>query len=225
MVAEYVILRVYYFTSLRRSSANWVRRSDNTDVILPNMKLESQLTFFADLDIVLNDGVTVDDLLAMWPRERYEQEPFDHLLCTFGFELYPNRDPWEFSSSVLLFDCECISDESSYQELISDICELAGTPDAVQDFEGEIDLAKDSGWLRCTVNGKPKSWDVVVGGDWVDDRMVFAFMVMLDTDDRQFYYRSDGQGMTLIYTAPEICERLNAVLTSPLSPVSSVPAE
>ena len=33
MVAEYVILRVQYFTSLRHSSANWVRRSDNTDVI------------------------------------------------------------------------------------------------------------------------------------------------------------------------------------------------
>ena len=33
MVAEYVILRVQYFTSLRRSSANWFRRSDNTDVI------------------------------------------------------------------------------------------------------------------------------------------------------------------------------------------------
>ena len=33
MVAEYVILRVYYFTSLRRSLANSVRRSDNTDVI------------------------------------------------------------------------------------------------------------------------------------------------------------------------------------------------
>ena len=33
MVAEYVILRVQHFTSLRRSSANWFRRSDNTDVI------------------------------------------------------------------------------------------------------------------------------------------------------------------------------------------------
>ena len=33
MVAKYVVLRVYYFTSLRRSSANWFRRSDNTDVI------------------------------------------------------------------------------------------------------------------------------------------------------------------------------------------------
>ena len=33
MVAEYAILRVQYFTSLRHSSANWFRRSDNTDVI------------------------------------------------------------------------------------------------------------------------------------------------------------------------------------------------
>ena len=33
LVAEYAILRVYYFTSLCYSSANWVRRSDNTDVI------------------------------------------------------------------------------------------------------------------------------------------------------------------------------------------------
>ena len=40
LVAEYVILRVYYFTSLRLSSANWVRRSDNTDVIRLQMNNE-----------------------------------------------------------------------------------------------------------------------------------------------------------------------------------------
>ena len=47
MVAEYAILRVCYFTSLRRSSANWFRRSDNTDVI-PLRLLERQLFRFPD---------------------------------------------------------------------------------------------------------------------------------------------------------------------------------
>ena len=44
MVAKYVILRVEYFTSLRHSSANWDRRSDNTDVIPPHLLKRQQLT-------------------------------------------------------------------------------------------------------------------------------------------------------------------------------------
>ena len=56
------------------------------------MALEQQIETLAQLDLPLNDGVTVDDLLYSWERKEYENQPYDLVLFVLGSEV--EREPW-----------------------------------------------------------------------------------------------------------------------------------
>ncbi|EOV0071993.1 hypothetical protein ACOIWC_004284, partial [Vibrio vulnificus] len=56
------------------------------------MKLEEQIEKLSDIGLLLNEGVTINDLLLSYSREEYESNPFDLILFVYGIEI--EEEPW-----------------------------------------------------------------------------------------------------------------------------------
>ena len=180
------------------------------------MLLERQLERLRECGIALSDGVSVDDLLDAWPRDRYETEPFRLLITWLGAEI--DREPWVFSPHVLTFDCECIDDGESYVSLIDDICDLASAKDYVTEVSASIDFENDVGRITCKIDGKQHKWDVEIRRDWADTIALAKIMAKIKRNGKHFYkIEDDGQSLTLLYLnhsdATTLAELSNQTMT------------
>ena len=183
------------------------------------MLLERQLERLRECGIALSDGVSVDDLLDAWSRDRYESEPFRLLITWLGAEM--DREPWVFSPHVLTFDCECIDDGGSYVTLINDICELASAKDYVTEVSGSIDFENDVGQITCKIDGKQHKWDVEVRSDWADTVALAKIMDKIERNEKRFYKIDDnGQGLTLLYLNHNDAATLAALSNQTLTPMA-----
>ena len=175
------------------------------------MELESQIQLLETAGISLRDGVATEDLLEFWDREQFERQGMDLLITTMGFEL--DREPWQtLSAEVLVVDCECVSGVSSYKDVLNDICELAGLE--LQNFNGEIEITEAAGWLEYELNGQRQKSDVQISRDWLDTHFLGKFASSVETAEKHFYFRSDGQCITLLWVSPNQISAINETLTS-----------
>src|SRR5690242_11344950 len=112
------------------------------------MTLEDQLAALSELDLTLNDGVTIDDLLCSFDREDYEETPFDLILFVLGTEV--EKAPWgrAVCSRVWNLDMECICETGDYARIAKRLCEVAGQPDCFTNIEDYVDLVRNEAWLR-----------------------------------------------------------------------------
>jgi len=183
------------------------------------MEFEQQIQRLEELGITLNDGVAADDLLEAWPRERYENEPFDLLLTWLGAEM--DREPWVFSPHVLTVDCECIEDAGSYVSLIGDICKLAGAESYVTDIQDFVDIDNEVAWIRCKIDGVKHHWDVDVCNDWADTLSLAKIMTEIERNGSRFYWFDDGgQGFILFYLDEQTAASIDNLTRYKIKPVS-----
>src|SRR3984893_17149245 len=103
------------------------------------MTLEKQVAKLVELGLKLDHGVTIDDLLYSFGREKYEKRPFDLLLFVLGIEV--ERKPWGRSvcSRVWNFDTECIASTGDYVRIVKRLCIVAGQPDCLRDVDDLVD--------------------------------------------------------------------------------------
>ena len=186
------------------------------------MHLERQLERLLEYGIALSEGVSVDDFLDAWPRDRYETEPFRLLITWLGAEM--DREPWVFSPNVLTLDCECIDDGGSYVSLIDDICELASAKDYVAEVSDSIDFENDVGWITCKIDGKQHKWHVEVRRDWADTVALAKVMAKIERNEKHFYkFDDDGQGLTLLYLNDSDATTLAALTNQTFTPMAKFP--
>ncbi len=130
--------------------------------------LERQLEALRRIGLTLNDGVTVDDLLYSWDRQEYESRPFDTLLFMLGSEV--EREPWgrNVCDRAWNFDVECIEDTGSYVTIVENLCRVAGMPDLVSDLEDSVDIENETAWLKYTIDGRKRHFDIPADNDWIE---------------------------------------------------------
>lgn len=173
--------------------------------------LERQLETLAQLGLPLNDGVTVDDLLYSWGREDYESKPYDTLLFMLGSEV--EREPWgrNVCDRAWNFDVECIEDVGSYVTIVENLCRVAGMPNLVSDLEDFVDIENKSAWLKYTIDGQQRQFNVPVDNDWADPETVSAVMRDIERDGRRFYGKDNGQASIWFYLDQPTADTLNAL--------------
>lgn len=171
--------------------------------------LEEQLETLAPLGLVLNDGVTVDDLLYSWDRHDYETQPYAPLLFVLGSEV--EREPWgrNVCDSAWNFDVECIEDTGSYVMIVENLCRVAGMPDLISGIEDFVNIEDGTAWLRYTIDGQQRHFNIPVDNDWADWGTVSAVMRDIERDGKRFYGKDNGQASIWFYLDQTTADKLN----------------
>jgi hypothetical protein len=188
----------------------------------PQLKLEAQLAKLAELGLVLNPDITIDDLLESLDRSEYENEPFGSILYSFGMEV--EREPgWRrVCDRVWNFDTECIVATGDYVNIVQNLCLLTGDPNYLTEIVDEIDLTEGKCWLEYNLREQRQHWAVEVNDDWADMMTITYVMEDLQRDGKQFYAKDNGQAMILFYLDRSTAEQLSDLCDEDLEPVIPV---
>ncbi len=183
------------------------------------MKLEAQLTKLAQLGLVLNPDITIEDILSGVDRDELEQKPFELLLFSLGSEV--EHAPWgrRICNSVWNFDTECIVATGDYVKIVQNLCLLTGEPDYLTDITDYIDLIAGECWLEYTLHGSRQHWSIEANDDWADMMAISYVMEDLQRDGKQFYSLDNGQVMILLYIDRAIATQLSDLCDEDLEPV------
>lgn len=183
------------------------------------VKLEVQLAKLAELGFKLDDGITIDDILYSFDRKVYEEKPYDLILSVLGSDV--EREPWDraICSRVWSFDMECIVETGDYVRIVKRLCQLTGRPDCLKDASDFVDIEAGKAWLKYTVDGTQRNWQVKVEDDWVDIHILFSIMKDIERDGHRFYFEGDGQGMLLFYFDFKKAADLHRLTNISLKPV------
>lgn len=178
-----------------------------------SIALEKQLDKLATCGIRLLPEITIENLLAEYDRQKYEEEPFVLLLTVMGDEL--DREPFTYTSNdIWHFDTECIEDHNAYVRVAMRLAELAGSDFPLEDIKDYVDIEEEQAWLSFRLEGQEYKWTAVVEDDWVDTDIIdrFAKLLMKRKCGKRFtYYDLGGQDCLIGCSTREQFKRLKSV--------------
>lgn len=184
------------------------------------LKLETQLAKLAELGLVLNPGITIEDILYSFARDELEVKPFGLLLFVLGAEV--ERAPWgrRICNNVWNFDTECIVATGDYVKIVQNLCLLSGDRDYLTDITDYIDLDAGGCWLEYTLHDEQRQhWEIEANNDWADMLTISYVMEDLQRDGKQFYSLDNGRAMILLYIDRATADRLSDLCDEDLEPV------
>lgn len=175
------------------------------------MKLEAQIEKLAELGLPLNPGITVEDLLVSWPREEYEQAPFDTILFTYGIEV--EEKPWGrfFCDRAWNFDAECICADGDYAAIVRQFHRISGRQKLLEELSDHVDLESGRARLQFTIEGTRRWFEPRVDNDWVDPEVAAAIMQDMRGEGYDFYGKDNGQATVWFYMTPGNASVLNTL--------------
>jgi len=175
-----------------------------------SIKLEEQIKVLEMCDIRLRPGITIDNLLYSFDREKYEKEPYVLLLTVMGGEL--EEEPFEYiSKDIWHFDTECIEDHGYYVAIAQRMSDLAGGSLPLEEITDYVDLEEGEAWLSFKLDGKKIKWIAAVEDDWVDPKIFSQFAELLikrKTGKRFTYYDLGGQDCLIGCSAVKQLEKI-----------------
>jgi hypothetical protein len=182
-----------------------------------NLELETQLAKLAELGLVLNTGIEIEDLLYSLDRSELEAEPFLPLIGLLGMEV--ERTPWgrRICDQIWNFDTECINATGDYVKIVQKLGLLTGTPDYLTEIVDKVE--EDTAWLEYTIEDRRQHWSIELNDDWADMMTLSYVMEELQRDGKQFYSIDNGQAMILFYLDPETANKLGDLCNEDLEPV------
>ena len=181
------------------------------------MELETQLAKLAELGLVLNAGIEIEDLLYSLDRLELEAEPLLPLIGLLGIEVERAPRGRRICDRVWNFDTECINATGDYVKIVQKLVLLTGTPDYLIEIVDRVE--EDTAWLEYTIEGRRPHWSIELNDDWADMITLSYVMEDLQRDGKQFYSIDNGQAMILFYLDPETATKLGDLCTEDLEPV------
>jgi hypothetical protein len=181
------------------------------------LELEAQLVKLAELGLVLNVGIEIEDLLYSLDRSELEAEPFLPLISLLGIEV--ERAPWgrRICDRVWNFDTECINASGDYMKIVQKLGLLSGSPDDLLEIVDRVE--EDAAWLEYIIEGRKRHWSIELNDNWADMMTLSYVMEDLQRDGKQFYSIDNGQAMILFYLDPETATKLGELCNEDLEPV------
>jgi hypothetical protein len=176
---------------------------------IASVTLEQQLETLAQLGLAMNDGISVDDFLYSWNREEYEARPYDMVLFMLGTEVEREPEGRRFCDRAWNFDTECINDTGDYVSIVENLCRVAGMPRLITDAEDFVDIENETAWLKYSIEGEQRRYDIAVDNDWADPKTVADVMADIERDGKRFYSKDNGQASVWFYLDQNSAETLN----------------
>lgn len=183
------------------------------------MELAVQLAQLAELGLVLNAGIEIDDLLYSHDLAELEAQPFWPLMSLLGAEV--ERAPWgrKICDQVWNFDTECINTTGDYVKIVEKLAVLIGAPNYLTEIADTVDFERNTAWLEYTIEGEKRHWSIELNDDWADMITISHVMEDLQRDGKQFYSIDNGQAMILFYLTPETATKLGDLCAEDLEAV------
>jgi hypothetical protein len=183
------------------------------------MELEDQLAKLAELGLVLNPGITSEDLLYSENREAFTARPFVLLLFLLGSEV--ERKPWgrRICNRVWSFDLECIATTGDYVKIVRKLCLLTGNEDRLTEVVDYIDLDEGECWLEYNITEHRRHLTIEVNDDWADMLALSYVMEDIQCDGYQFYALDSSEVMIILYLDRSTAEKLSDLCNEDLEPL------
>lgn len=155
-----------------------------------SISLEQQYKTLTLCGIKLRAGLTVDQLVASYDRETFEEEPYTLLLSLMGREL--DVEPFEYASDdIWCFEVECIEDHNDYVRIAQRLRDLAGDAFLLEEIKDFVDIAAQKAWLSFRLDGKNYEWTASVVDDYADP-LILSQLAQLFAD------RNTGKRFTIL---------------------------
>lgn len=175
------------------------------------MKLEEQIEKLSEIGLVLNEGVSIDDLLISFSRDEYESTPFDLILFVYGIEI--EEEPWGrfICDKAWNFDVEAIEDNGSYINIVKQFHRISGRSKCIERLADLVDVEKSHAELHYEIDGVERKFEPVVDNDWADAGVVEAIMNDLKEPGYDFYPKGNGQASIWFYLSERQALELNKI--------------
>jgi hypothetical protein len=186
------------------------------------LNLETQLEKLAELGLVINPDMTIEDILSVVDRSALDRDPFKLLLFAFGAE--STRAPLgrRICDRVWNLDPEGIEATGDYANIARQLCLLSGNPDWLTEIVDYIDVAADEWWLEYTIGDRRRHYPVALDRDWVDMSMLSFVMEDIQRDGYLFYLLEHEQVMILLYVDRSTAEKLGDLCDEDLEPIAPI---
>ncbi|WP_409341521.1 hypothetical protein [Paenibacillus sp. MBLB4367] len=162
------------------------------------LTVEEQYHKVKNIGIVLNPGISLDQVISDFRREEYEEKPYYLLFIAMGSELASNGNSFLYASDDFWhFDRECIEDHGDYIPIIKRIAEILKDEFIVNEISDYVDIENNEIWVSFKINGNTYKYELLADDDWLDISIFKLFSELLEKhgSKRRFYYFDLGQGM------------------------------
>lgn len=170
--------------------------------------LQSHLEVLQQCGVPLPDGLTLDDMLAEWGADAFEEDPFRMLAVCIGAD---EREPP--SDHLWHFDTECIEGDGAYVRIAERMRHLARGDLPLTNVRDRVDFDEGVAWLAFDLDGETIRWELELDNDWVDASVFTEFAELLErrrTGKRFTYLDLGGQDCIIGCATPETLAQLNA---------------
>lgn len=179
---------------------------------LHKVSFEEQLEVFKELGFELNDGASETDLINMYGKEEFENNPYSLLYICLGAQI--EREPWTpITNNCWLFDTEAIAGEGDYVYILENLIRLSKGELNLKNMSDVVDVENEYASVSFELYGDAYAWELVFYDDWVDSDL-FTMIVNLteefQTKGRFTSYDLGGQNMLIGWASPEQLEEMKA---------------
>lgn len=176
--------------------------------------LEAQIEALKNAGLEMEPDRTIRELLESWPRDEYENDPYNLILFMYGSEV--EAEPWgrKFCRRGWNFDMECLSEAGDYARAFQEIAGITGQPDLVKDLSDTFDIDADTCTITFSINGQRTEIEARIDNDWADPRAVAEFVLCLEAairDGRRFWAADNGQSSILFFLTDTEAAKINAL--------------
>lgn len=170
-----------------------------------SISLEQQYKTLTLCGIRLRAGLTVEQLVASYDRETFEEEPYTLLLTLMGREL--EVEPFEnISDNIWCFDVECIEDHNDYVRIAEHLRDLAGGAFPLEEMKDFVDIEEQKAWLSFRLDGQYYEWTASVVDDYADPQILSQLAQLLadrKTGKRFTIFDLGGQASLIGCSTPD----------------------
>lgn len=133
-----------------------------------NNSFENQLKVFTDLGYLINDGITNDDIINIWGKERIGSGPFVILYLSLGSEIFKDGNRIFITDNCWHFDTECIEDTGSYVSIIKNLGRISNGELDFKNISDIVDWDNEKASISFEINNDIYDWELEFYDDWVD---------------------------------------------------------
>src|SRR5262249_55062059 len=141
--------------------------------------LERQLSDLAAIGLVINPGVTREDLTTFEAREVLETKPYRGLVEGMGIDI--EREPYTpICDRLWMCDYERVEDRGAYRDVILRLEVMTAGRLKLANVTDYVDLEEGKAWVELDFQGRRIHWDLAVHDDWLDPTILVNYDQLLE---------------------------------------------
>lgn len=184
------------------------------------MVLAEPLQRLLELGVRLRPGVSEADVVSAVGDHDGDESPYVALLLALAAQpdIDGQPDPESLATNVGLLDTEFVEDVDAYERPARFLAAVAGQSARLHDLRSAVDTQTEQGTLSYTVDGRQRTWDVEVNGDWADG-MVLSYVLddLVSGTGTDVAYCYPDQSLCFVVVDAEVRAPLQSLLDSPAS--------